>query len=112
MATEATPRSLLQEGLASSADSHPVNPLGPDNTEISSEDRAILAVAGFVCFISLLDGPLLPWVNWRIRWLVRNVSFAAIEARRQEPGSDHSSHRDHLDYAHPSPRVTKEAKHV
>jgi len=26
------------------------------NTEISSEDRAILAIAGFVCFISLLDG--------------------------------------------------------
>jgi len=28
----------------------------PSNTEISSEDRAILAIAGFVCFISLLDG--------------------------------------------------------
>jgi len=27
------------------------------NTEISSEDRAILAIAGFVCFISLLCGP-------------------------------------------------------
>ena len=26
------------------------------NTEISSEDRVILASAGFVCFISLLDG--------------------------------------------------------
>src|SRR6266508_3835214 len=31
-------------------------PLRPDNTEISSEDRAILAIAGFVCFISLLYG--------------------------------------------------------
>jgi hypothetical protein len=30
--------------------------LRPQNTEISSEDRAILASAGFVCFISLLDG--------------------------------------------------------
>ena len=29
--------------------------LGPSNTEISSEDRAILALAGFVCFISLLS---------------------------------------------------------
>jgi hypothetical protein len=29
---------------------------GPPNTEISSEDRAILAVAGFVCFISLFCG--------------------------------------------------------
>jgi hypothetical protein len=29
---------------------------GRDNTEISSEDRAILAIAGFVCFISLLCG--------------------------------------------------------
>jgi hypothetical protein len=26
------------------------------NTEISSEDRAVRAVAGFVCFISLFDG--------------------------------------------------------
>ncbi len=26
----------------------------PSNTEISSEDRAILAIAGFACFISLL----------------------------------------------------------
>jgi hypothetical protein len=31
---------------------------GPENTEISSEDRAILAIAGFVCFISLLSGML------------------------------------------------------
>jgi len=31
---------------------------GPPNTEISSEDRAVLAIAGFVCFISLFDGAL------------------------------------------------------
>jgi hypothetical protein len=30
--------------------------LGPPNTEISCEDRAILALAGFVSFISLLCG--------------------------------------------------------
>ncbi len=28
----------------------------PPNTEISSEDRAVLAIADFVCFISLLGG--------------------------------------------------------
>jgi hypothetical protein len=31
---------------------------GPQNTEISCEDRAILALAGFVSFISLFCGPL------------------------------------------------------
>ena len=35
---------------------HHANRCGRDNTEISSEDRAILAGAGFVCFISLLSG--------------------------------------------------------
>ena len=30
--------------------------MSPQNTEISCEDRAILAFAGFVSFISLLDG--------------------------------------------------------
>ena len=34
------------------------SPLGLPNTEISCEDRAILAFAGFVSFISLLDGAI------------------------------------------------------
>jgi hypothetical protein len=34
------------------------SPQGPQNTEISCEDRAILAVAGFVSFILLLGGAL------------------------------------------------------
>jgi hypothetical protein len=38
---------------------------GPDNTEISSEDCVILAIAGFVCFISLLDGASESARPWR-----------------------------------------------
>ena len=37
---------------------HAVCRRGRPNTEISGEDRAMLAIAGFVRFISLLDGPL------------------------------------------------------
>jgi hypothetical protein len=35
---------------------YPRRAVGPSNTEISSEDRAIPALAGFVCFISLFCG--------------------------------------------------------
>ncbi len=36
---------------------NPTRPaLNPSNTRISSEDRVILAFAGFVCFISSFDG--------------------------------------------------------
>src|SRR5436309_72550 len=35
---------------------HPLRVLGPDNTEISGEDRASLTTAGFIRLISLLDG--------------------------------------------------------
>ena len=45
-------------------------------TEISSEDRAILAIAGFVCFISLLGGVLAhgnPPNVWPVSSVVRRM---------------------------------------
>jgi hypothetical protein len=43
-------------------------PSGPLNTEIRGEDRATLTIAGFVRFISLLDGRLLPQLPPRLSW--------------------------------------------
>jgi hypothetical protein len=50
--------SRIQAGVVSELTVSHVRPSGPYNTEISGEDGAIPAVAGFVSFNSLLHGAL------------------------------------------------------